>query len=176
MPMTARQTWRRRRGSDTLRGVFSRRKKQERARAISTPDEAKVLADMARPANAFVTGSAEEGHHFDYAVENAPRLDALVDLFRRSQPSDDVVHSMALSMGAHVGELIVRNGAGSWTYSPEADSPGVLLASGLVCFPLNKVAKRIKVGPTHSIAQFVEVAMSGVLPPGAQPVKPTPGG
>jgi hypothetical protein len=130
---------------------------------------------MAGLANAFVTGSAQEGDHFDYAVENAARLDALVDLFRRSQPSDDVVQSMAVSMGAYVGELIVRNGGGSWTHVPEGDAPGVRLTSGLVCFPLNKVAKRITIGSAHSIAQFVEVAMSGVLPSGAQPVKPPRG-
>lgn len=129
---------------------------------------------MAGLADAFVTGAAEEGDHFDYAVENAARLDALVDLFRRGGPTDDVVHSMVLSMGAYVGELIVRNGGGRWTHVPEADAPGVQLTSGLVCFPLNKVAKRITVGPAHSIAQFVDVAMSGVLPSGAQRVNPPP--
>jgi hypothetical protein len=127
---------------------------------------------MARFADIFVTGSAEEGHHFDYAVENAPRLDALVDLFRDGEPADDVIHSMVLSMGAYVGELIVRNGGGRWTHVPEARGFGVELTSGLVCFPLNKVGKRITVGPEHSIAQFVEFAMSGVLPPEAQRVDP----
>jgi hypothetical protein len=74
------------------------------------PGDAEVSASMGRLADAFITGTAEEGHHFDYAVENATRLDALVDLFRRGEPADDVVHSMTLSMGAYVGELIVRNG------------------------------------------------------------------
>jgi hypothetical protein len=120
---------------------------------------------MAALAVAFVSGAAQEGHHFDYAVENAPRLDALVDIFLQSQPRDDVVNSMVLSMGAYVGELIVRNGGGSWTFDPEAGAPGVRLTSDLVGFPLNKVGKRITVGAEHSIAQFVEVAMSGELPP-----------
>lgn len=75
-------------------------------------------------------------------------------------------------MGAYVGELIVRSGCGRWLHVPEADAPGVQLISGLVCFPLNSVAERITVGPEHSIAQFVEVAMSGTLPSGAQPVDP----
>lgn len=127
--------------------------------------EGDVAADMAALAGAFVDGAAREGHHFDFAVENAPRLDALVDLFLQSGPGDDVVNSMVLSMGAYVGELIVRNGGGAWTFDQQAGAPGVRLASGVVGFPLNKVGKRIAVGPEHSISQFVEVAMSGELPP-----------
>ena len=122
---------------------------------------------MAALADAFVSGAAEEGHHFDYASENAARLDPLVDLFLQSQPGDDVINSMVLSMGAYVGELIVRNGGGIWTFEQDVGAPGVRLTSGLVCFPLNKVGKRITIGAEHSIARFVEVAMSGELPPEA---------
>jgi hypothetical protein len=122
---------------------------------------------MVALADAFVGGAAHEGHHFDYAVENAPRLDALVDLFLQSQPREDVINSMVLSMGAYVGELIVRNGGGSWIFEQEVGAPGVRLTSGLIGFPLNKVGKRISVGAEHSIAHFVELAMSGELPPEA---------
>jgi hypothetical protein len=72
---------------------------------------------------------------------------------------------MVMSMGAYMGELIVRNGAGIWTYEPQAIAPGINLRTGLLCFPLNKVGKRITVGPEHSVTQFVEAAMSGELPP-----------
>jgi hypothetical protein len=72
---------------------------------------------------------------------------------------------MVMSMGAYVGELIVRNAAGIWAYEPQTSAPGIKLRTGLLCFPLNKVGKRITVGPEHSIAQFVEAAMSGGLPP-----------
>jgi hypothetical protein len=71
-------------------------------------------------------------------------------------------------MGAFVGELLVRNGGARWSYSTDHGSPAVRLPSGNACFPLNKVSKRLTVGPEHSIAQFVEVAMSGVLPPDAR--------
>lgn len=127
---------------------------------------------MAELADAFVRGSAEEGHHFDYAPENAHRLDALVDMFLISQPTEDVVHSMVMSMGAYVGELVVRGGAGRWTLEPQTEAPGIRLRTGVLCFPLNKVAKRIAVGPEHSIAQFVEVAISGELPSTARKVEP----
>jgi hypothetical protein len=140
----------------------------------ATPDDATIARQMAGLAEAFVSGSAEEGEHFDFAPENAPRLDAWVDLFVADRPTDDVVHSVVVSMGAYVGELIVRSGGGEWTFEPQADAPGVRLISGLVCFPLNKVGKRITVGPEHSIAQFVQVALSGELPPEARRVDPQP--
>jgi len=129
---------------------------------------------MAGLSEAFVSGSAEEGEHFDFAPESAPRLDAWVDLFVAEGPSDDVIHSVVLSMGAYVGELIVRNGGGGWTFEPQAGAPGVRLTSGLVCFPLNKVGKRLTVGPEHSIDQFVQVTLSGELPPEARRVNPPP--
>lgn len=129
---------------------------------------------MAGLSEAFVSGSAEEGEHFDYAPENAERLDAWVELFVAERPSEDVVHSVVVSMGAYVGELIVRNGGGRWTFAPQAGAPGVELTSGLVCFPLNKVGKRITVGPEHSIDQFVQVALAGELPPEARQIDPPP--
>jgi hypothetical protein len=126
---------------------------------------------MASLAEAFVNGIATEGHHFDYAVANAARLDAVVDLFLASQPGKNDVHSMQALMGAYVGELITRNGGGRWRYSLEVDAPSVILTSGLQAFPTFKVAKRLHVGSEHSIAQFIETSMSGVLPPGARRMK-----
>jgi hypothetical protein len=153
--------------------VFRRQKQREAQPAAPQPlDDSQVAKSMADLADAFVRGAAEEGHHFDFAPENASRLDALVDMFLDSQPRDDVVHSMVMSMGAYVGELIVRNAAGIWTYEPQTSAPGIKLRTGLLCFPLNKVGKRITVGPEHSIAQFVEVAMSGELRPTARRVDP----
>ena len=139
---------------------FSRNK---RAQPPSVPSDKEIAADMARLADAFVRGSAEEGQRFGYERESLGRLDPLVDLFLQSRPSPEVVDSMAISMGAFVGELIVREGGGRWTYVPPG-ARGVQLVSGLVCFPLSKVGKRLTVGPEHSIAQFVDVAISGDFP------------
>ena len=152
--------------------MFSRRKKQAGDQPQhQAPDDATIARQMSGLAEAFLSGAAEEGDHYDYAPENAPRLDAWIDLFVAQGPPEDVVHSVVLSMGAYVGELIVRNGGGRWTFEPRTGAPGVHLTTGLVCFPLNKVAKRINVGPEHSIAQFVEVSIAGELPPEAREVK-----
>jgi hypothetical protein len=154
--------------------MLGRFKKTRRLMAAGElgPAGGEIATSMAQLADVFVTGSAAEGHHFDYAIENASRLDPLVDLFTRERPPNDVVHSMVLSMGAYVGELMVRNGLGRWIYERAQGVPAVELTSGLVCFPLNKVGKRITVGAEHSIAQFVAAARSGVVPAGAQRVDP----
>jgi len=130
------------------------------------PQQDDVASQMASLAHSFVTGSAAEGHHFHYAVDDGPRLDELVELFQMSAPSDDVVHSMVLSMGAYVEEVLVRNASGQWRV--EMQAPAIRLPGDLDCFPLNKVAKRITVGPEHSIGQFIDVAMAGEVPPDAR--------
>lgn len=148
--------------------VFGRKKAARPvASAAGEPHQDCIAADMAGLAEAFVTGAAEEGHQFLYATNDGPRLDELVDLFRMSDPSKDVVHSMVLSMGAYVGEVIVRNGNGQWHLGPDTQEPAVQLGT-IDCFPLNKVAKRITIGPEHSIAQFVHVALTQQLPPDAR--------
>jgi hypothetical protein len=115
-------------------------------------------------AEAFVDAMAE--------IETARRLDPLADLLLQHGPfGPDDVRSLATSMGAFVGELLVRNGGARWSYDIDHESPAVRLPSGIACFPLNKVSKRLTVGPEHSIAQFVEVAMSGVIPPRARPLR-----
>ena len=135
------------------------------------PSDDQVGWQMARLADAFVRGAAEEGHHFTYDLECVSRLDPLVDLFLQGRPSPEVVDSMAMSMGAFVGELILRFGGGRWVYVAEAGSPAVQTGSRYTCFPLNKVGKRLIVGPEHSIARFVDAAMAGDIPPEARQVR-----
>lgn len=131
---------------------------------------------MSGLADAFVSAAADEGDHYDFEPASARRLDAWVDLFVGDRPGVDRIHSVAFSMGAYVGELIVRNRGGGWTFDHQTEAPCIRLTSGLVCFPLNKVGKRITIGPEHSIAQFVDVALSGDLPAEARraPSPPSP--
>lgn len=116
---------------------------------------------MARFADIFVRGSAEDGQTFSYDICEAGRLDDLADLYLRGGPDADGVHSMTVAMGAFVGEIIVRAGLGAWERGSPETGPGLRLWSGLQCFPLTKVSKRLTVGAEHSIAQFVAVARSG---------------
>lgn len=130
-----------------------------------------LRAQAARLADAFVVGAAEEGETFRYDIGDGARLDALLDDFAAGEPAPEIVHSMVLSMGAYVGEILVRAGVGRWVHHPDAGA-GILFGDELVCFPMNKVAKRISVGPEHSVAQLIDVAVDGRIPPGARDVTP----
>ena len=145
------------------------RTKQQPASAAQLPfDDDTIARSMSTMAEAFVSGAAAEGHHFDYSPENAARLDSWIDRFVAGSPSNDMVHHVIISSGAYIGELIVRNGGGNWTFDLQQGAAAIDSATGLRCFPLNKAAKRITVGPEHSIAQFVQVSLSGEVPPGVR--------
>jgi hypothetical protein len=141
-----------------------------------TPDEA-VAAQMAQMAKNFVAGLAEDGIELDYDASWANRLDEICDAYLASGPSPDGVRLMAIAMGAYLGELLVREGAGVWvsastarTKAGQQESVAVLLTSGLAAFPLTKVNKRLTVGSEHSLQQFFEVSKAGQLPPGTRPM------
>ena len=135
------------------------------------PSDVELAQQMCRFAEIFREGSAAEGHHLDFEGANVDRLDALADLFLRGDPSLDLVRSMTVSMGAYLGELIVRQGAGRWVFEPRSGEPGIRLSgSTLTCFPLNKVGKRLTVGPEHNFRQFYDTAVTGTLPPEARRV------
>jgi hypothetical protein len=123
---------------------------------LAVPADDNVSRDMAALAAAFVRGSAEEGRVFGYDVESAYRLDAAVDDFLPTRPSADYLHSMIMSMGAYLGELLVRHRGGRWVAKAGSQEPAVELGDGFEAFPLNTVAKRITIGPEHSITQFFD--------------------
>jgi len=141
-----------------------------------TPDEA-VAAQMAQMANNFVAGLAEDGIELDYAASWARHLDEICDAYLATGPSPNGVRLMAIAMGAYLGELLVREGAGVWaraltarTEAGQQESVAVLLTSGLAAFPFTKVNKRLTVGSEHNLQQFFEVSKAGQLPPGARPM------
>lgn len=129
-------------------------------------------AKLAALADAFVVGAAEEGERFTFDIGDGARLDALLDDFAAGSPPPEVVHSMVVSTGAYVGEILVRAGVGRWIVHPDGGA-GVLFGDELVCFPMNKVAKRISVGPEHSVAQLIQVALDGRIPPDAREITPS---
>jgi len=150
--------------------MFGRKRERD---PIDTPapGEQETAKTMGALAAAFVRGAAEEGQPVDFSPESAARIDLLAGLFmatHRGHPPAPLLHSMTMSMGAFLGELIVRNGGGSWVYDDVQNTAAVQLSSSLRCFPLNTVSKRLTIGPQHSLEQFYETAMTGTLPPGAR--------
>jgi hypothetical protein len=138
------------------------------------PTDEQVAEHMLAFAQIFVDGTAAEGRTSDWDTGSARRLDDLCEAFLAGDPTEDAVQSMVLTMGAYLGDLIVRHGGGRWTYDAEAGAAGIDLPFGQRCFPHNKVAKRMSRGPAHSLRLFYYVAVTGDLTLGTVHERPSP--
>lgn len=125
-------------------------------------------------AQMFVDGAAAEGRSFGWDAGSAQRLDGLCEAFLAGEPTPEATQSLILAMGAYLGELIVRNGGGRWTYDADAGAAGVDLPSRQRCFPHHKVARRLAAGSPHSLRLFYYVAVTGDQTLGTVDERPAP--
>lgn len=118
-------------------------------------------------AEAFVRSCAADGYIFHWDAESVGHLDEFCEAFLASDPTRNVLDSMIMGMGAYLGEVVVRDGGGQWTYH-SGQPPAIREAHSRqrLYFPHNKVAKRLTVGPEHSLRLFYEAVTTGEMPPG----------
>jgi hypothetical protein len=138
----------------------------DRFRKRADPTDAETADAMRRLAQAFVTGSVEEGEPFGWESTEASRLDDVCDAFLANNPPADYRHSMIMGMGAYLGELLVRHGGGRWAFDPTTNAAVVEMPNGLRAYPHNKVAKRLDRGPEHNLFQFYWYGLTRETPPG----------
>ncbi|MBO0835883.1 MAG: tetratricopeptide repeat protein [Actinobacteria bacterium] len=129
-------------------------------RRADLPGDDEVAAYMRRLAEVFVRGAAAEGRVFAWDNASALRLDELCEQYLASRTDYEARHYFSVAMGAYLGELVVRNGRGRWTWHAVARAPAVVIADGRRCFPLHKVAKRLAFGREHSLAGFFDFMMT----------------
>jgi hypothetical protein len=134
---------------------------------LGTPTDAETAREMRELAEAFVSGMAEEGDRFGWDSIEAGRLDDICDDVLTSRPPEPIRHGVILRMGAYLGELLVRNAEGRWTYDPAWGVPVVELPNGLRGFPHQQVARRLETGGERDLFQFYWSAVKGDAPPGA---------
>ena len=104
----------------------------------------------------------------DYTVESIATLEVLIDGMVDAAPAAAVDERFGLSMGAYVGEVIVRHGSTAfWAYDRERRT-AVVQSAELGAYPAYKVSKRITIGPEHSLVQFVRTSIDDALPPEAR--------
>lgn len=143
------------------------------------PDDAKVAAELRKLAQLYVDGAAATGgDRLDGDAKSVLRLDELCDEYMATglSANEGGIQRMSLVMGAYLGELIVRNGGGRWTYDQQARAAAVETPARYRVCPQNKVGKRLMHGPRHSLAAFYSLAVTGQLPPEAEltPREPPP--
>ncbi|MEU4572183.1 hypothetical protein [Nonomuraea sp. NPDC023979] len=86
-----------------------------------------------------------------------------------------MIHSVIMSAGAYLGEMIVRNSDWKWVYCTDENAAAVESLEELRGYPHNKVAKRIHNGSEHDLEAFFKYAMTGEVPRGttARVIKPS---
>lgn len=112
-----------------------------------------VATDMAEFAEVFLEGAAADDYPLDYTPAAAGRLDALADMFRAGHPSEEGTRTMAMSMGAFLGELVVRTCGGRWVHDADRRMAAVALPGGRRVYP-HEVAHARLTGHGASLDAF----------------------
>lgn len=144
--------------------MLRRRKRQGRS-ASPVPTDAETAALMQRLADTFVEKTRVDGYVFDWNPEHVDQLDKYCDEFIAGLPPREVKESVALGVGAYLGELMLRSSGGRWTYCTEQNHARLELANGLVGYPHGKVAKRLEHGSEHSLEAFYWYGVTREPPP-----------
>ncbi|GAA1362054.1 hypothetical protein [Catellatospora chokoriensis] len=137
----------------------------DRFRKRANPSDEETAEAMRNLADAFVRGAAAEGTPFGWEPDEASRLDDICDAFLASDPPAAHRHSMIMSMGAYLGELMVRHGGGRWAFDAQEEAAVVEMPNGLRAFPHNKVAKRLDHGREHNLFAFYWYGLTRQTPP-----------
>src|SRR5262245_33992565 len=111
----------------------------DRIRRGRVPTDAETAQRMLRLAEAFIKDAAAVGEVFTWESAEASRLDDICDELVATRPSTSRRREWVLCVGAYLGELLVRNGGGHWSYDPREKAAVVEMPNGLRGYPHNKV-------------------------------------
>ena len=115
---------------------------------------------------------------FAYGADSVATLEEWLGRLADARPPREVVQSIAVAAGAYLGEVLVRAGKGSWTNEAGGWPALRLQSENTLVFPIDKVGKRLTLGPEHDVRPFFRVAWAGPirspLPPGVTAVVSAP--
>lgn len=116
-------------------------------------------------ATAVEAAAAVEGIVLDYQVASLETVDGILDGFHREQLTPEQVGETVFSLGAYVGEVVVRANDGRWVTLPEdhplgGSWPMVQLSNGTLMNPIGKAFKRMELGEGESIPYFYQVMIA----------------
>jgi len=133
--------------------------------------EANVVKDAKTSAD-WISGALKgSGYRADFSIESLKEIDRLFD----EQTSKGAAKPGGLlskdlgarlfALGAYVGEVIVRNGGGTWQgddKDPQAEiNIAVRLGTGALIWPVQRVMKRYKNGAEDSISDYGMIVLTG---------------
>lgn len=129
------------------------------SRAFGVRDQT-VARDMGEFAEVFLEGAEADDYPLDYSPGSAARLDPLADMFRAGHPTEEATKTMAMSMGAYLGELVIRTAGGRWVHDSERRMAAVELDGGRRVYPHEVVHARLT-GHAATLAGFYADAREG---------------
>lgn len=115
-------------------------------------------------AEVFVATAAVEQVQLGWDGSDVAALDGMCDRYViPGQRSMSTRQAFAARMGAYVGELLVQNAGGRWTYDDAERAAVILLPSGKLVDPTDRVTRRLTVGHHHSVGEFYRAVLCGDL-------------
>lgn len=94
---------------------------------------------------------------FDYSEASLEQLEDLVSnrLWDPAHPpNEDELDSLTKLAGAYLGEVMIRNAGGQWSWDPDGRIPVIETKPGRITYVLDKVYKRQVHGKEHDLVEF----------------------
>lgn len=130
-------------------------------------DDREVAVTQREVASLWVkTARKVGGWSFDYSEASVTLLDEVIDDLwdPDRRPGEEELDSLTKLMGAYLGEVMIRNQGGRWSWSPDRQMPALLVGQTRWAYVLDKVYKRQVHGAEHSLVQFYEFYRSRWVP------------
>ena len=123
-----------------------------------------IIEDAQRAAEWISQALQSSGYRADFSPESLWQIDFFFDDHSRNGEAieggllAEDLGKRLFALGAYVGEVLRRNIGGEW-YGDDADPQAEVnielrLATGVKCWPVQRVMKRFKNGPENSIAVY----------------------
>lgn len=133
-----------------------------------------LLEDLRRGAEAARHAFGPKGYLLDYSFDSLGEIDRFFDAQApagRARPGGELtdrIPGKLFSLGAYVGETLIRSCGGSWRRDPAHSSSEihvqVVLPGGAILSPIRQVMRRFKDGPEAGIHAHALELLGGRSP------------
>lgn len=136
--------------------------KNNNQKQTEAPTEQNTLKDDINKGSTWISSALNSsGYKADYSIESLKEIDRFFDEHvENGEPKkggllSESLNSRMFSLGAYVGETLINNYGGKWSYDENDPTDEfkvqVILSDGAIIWPMQRVMKRLKNGKEDSI-------------------------